>query len=121
MGFFDDMVVCSIRWSLNEVLRHRDVHSFQLRYVNPGLGERSGRNFSEKLVVVGVILLEHSERARCSDEVDASCCRVKLDLVSTPNAVERLNYFSCFGIHDDEFPRFILVSAFNTAADKQAM
>src|SRR5205085_5395394 len=80
MGFFDDMVVGSIRWSLNQVLRHRDVHSFQLRYVKRGLGERSGRNFSEKLIVVGVILLEHSKRARCSDEVDASCCRVKLDL-----------------------------------------
>src|SRR2546428_766160 len=99
MGFFEYMVVCPVGWSLNDVLRDSYVHPFQFRYVEPGLSDCPGRNFSEELVVVRVRLLEHRKSARCPYEVDASGCRVKLDFVGAAHAVQPLNHFSRHRIH----------------------
>src|ERR1700737_762426 len=81
MRFFGYIVACPIGWSLNDVLRDSYVHPLQLRHPEAGLTYCPSRNFSEKLVVVRVHLLKHSQSAGCPYEVDASGCRVELDFV----------------------------------------
>src|SRR5438128_3564163 len=121
MGFFDYVIVCSIRWSLNQVLRDSYIHSLQFRHIDPGLSKGAGRNLSEKLVMVRIRLLKHSKSTGCAHEVDASGGRIELDFVGAAHAVQRLNHFPRLSIHDDQLPRFILVSAFDPATNKQAM
>src|SRR5205823_14776581 len=79
------------------------------------------RNSSEHLVMIRVDLLEHGESACCPYEIDASSGRVELDFVRAPHSVQRLNHLSCLGVHDHQFPRFVLVSAFDPASNKNAM
>src|SRR5438309_2312871 len=121
MSLFKDVVVWAVRYRLYEVLGNRDIHPLEFGYVKARLRERAGRDFSQKLVVIGIQLFEDGESPGCSDKVNASCCRVKLDLVGTADAVQRLNDFSGLGIHDDQFPGLILVPAFDAATDKQPM
>src|SRR5258708_26947540 len=37
MGLFGDEVPRAIRWGLNDMFRHRDIHPLQLRHPHPGL------------------------------------------------------------------------------------
>jgi hypothetical protein len=43
------------------------------------------------------------------------------DLIGAAHAVERLHHFPAIGIDDDQPPRLVPVSAFDAAADEQAM
>src|SRR5467141_4257652 len=108
--------------------RDSRVEPLQFRHPKTGFRYRPGRNFSEKLEVVRVHLLKHSNRAGCPREVDASGCRVILEVVGAAHAVKRLNHFPRLGVHDSQLSRFMLVPASNvarmcrhSAADKQAM
>ena len=58
MRLFDDVVVWPVGYRLYEVLRNRDVHPLQFRYVKRGFGQRSRGNFSEELVVIRIHLFE---------------------------------------------------------------
>src|SRR5262249_4553028 len=121
MSLFDDVVVWPVRYRLHKVLRNRDVHSLQFGHVERGLGKRSGRNSSEKLVVIGVQLFKDSQGSRCSDEVDTPRFRIKLDFVGAADAVQRLNDFSGFRIHNDQLPGFVLMATLDAATDEDPM
>src|SRR2546427_10917383 len=121
MSLFDDVVVWPVRYRLHEVLWNRDVHSLQFGFVKSGLRERAGGDFSQKLVVIRIQLFEDGQSSGRPNEVDASGCWVKLDFVGTANAVQRLNDFSGFRIHNDQLPRFVLVATFDAATYKQPM
>src|SRR5262249_5442193 len=121
MSLFSDVVIWAVGYRLHEVLRNGDVHPLEFRHVKGGLGQRSRWNFSEELVVVGIQLFENGESSRCSDKVDAARSRIKLDFVGAADAIQRLNYFSRFRVHDDQLARFILMSAFDAATDEQPM
>src|SRR5947209_3429978 len=87
MSLFNDVVIWAVGYRLHEVLRNGDVHPLQLGHVKRGLGQRSGWNFSDELVVIGIQLFENGESSRCSDEVDAARYRIKLDFVGAADAV----------------------------------
>src|SRR6266404_3871732 len=108
--------------------RDSRVEPLQFRHPKTGFRYRPGRNFSEKLEVVRVHLLEHGNRAGCPHEVDASGCRVILEVVGAAHAVQPLNHFSRLRIDDCQSARFMLVPApyvarvcRHPAANKQAM
>src|SRR5882762_5599713 len=67
--------------------RDSRVEPLQFRHPKTGFRYRPGRNFSEKLEVVRVHLLEHGNRAGCPHEVDASGCRVILEVVGAAHAI----------------------------------
>src|SRR3989442_5292808 len=129
--FFEQVglyVLSPMACSKNEVLRNCRVEPLQFRHPEASLGYCPGRNLSEKLEVIRVHLLEYGDRAGCPYEIDAPGCRVVLEVIGAANTVQHLNHFSRFRIHDDQLPRFILVSAsdftgmwFHPATHKQAM
>src|SRR6266478_5644107 len=129
--FFEQVgseVFCPMGYGEHEVLRDSRVETLQLRYPKAGFRYSSGGNFSEKLEVVRVNLLKHGHRASRPCEVNASGCRVIVDIIGSPHTVQRLHNFSCFRIDYHQLPRFILVSTsnftsvwFDPAANKQSM
>src|SRR6266853_4506667 len=110
------------------MLRDSRIEALQFRDPKPGLRDRPSRDFSEKLEVVRVQLLEHGDRASCPNKVNAPGCRVILEIVGATHAVQPLNHFSRLRIDDGQPPGFMLMSASNvagvcyqSAANKQAM
>src|SRR5882762_865249 len=108
--------------------RDSRVEPLQFRHPKTGFRYCPGRNFSEKLEVVRVHLLKHSNRAGCPHEVDASGCRVILEVVGATDAVQPLNHFSRLRIDDCQSARFMLVPApyvarvcYQSTTNKQAM
>src|SRR5713101_7162956 len=110
------------------MLRDSRIEALQFRDPKPSLRDRPSRDFSEKLEVVRVQLLKHCNRASCPYKVNASGCRVILEIVGAAHAVQPLNHFSRLRIDDGQPPGFMLMSASNvagvcyqSAANKQAM
>src|SRR6267143_3474464 len=108
--------------------RDSRVEPLQFRHPKTGFRYRPGRNFSEKLEVVLVDLFEHGNRASCPHEVNASGCRVILEVVRAAHAVQPLNHFSRLRIDDCQSARFMLVPApyvarvcYQSTTNKQAM
>src|ERR1700681_3973089 len=121
MRFFGDIVVGPVGRGLDDVLGHGDIHSLQLGYIYTGLGDGPGRNFSEHVIVIRIILFKYGERTGGAHEVNSSTGRVVDHFIGSAYAVERLHHFPGIGVHDHQPPRFVLVSAFDTAAHEQAM
>src|SRR3977135_2201729 len=118
----------SVAFSHNVIARDSRVEPLQFRNPKTGFRYRPGRNFSEKLEVVRVHLFKHGNRARCPHEVNASGCRVILQVVRAAHAVQPLNHFSRLCIDDSQSARFMLVPApyvarvcYQSTTNKQAM
>src|SRR5216684_5293118 len=69
-------VLCPMAGGENVVPRDRRVEPLQFRHPETCLRYCSGRNFSEKLEVIRIYLLENSNSASRSYEVNAPCSRV---------------------------------------------
>src|ERR1700675_1048485 len=93
----------------NKVPRDSRVEPLQFRHPEPGLRYCPGRNFSEKLEVVRVHLLKHSNRASRPREVNASGSPIKLEALRAANAVQSLNHFPAIRIDDSQPTRFMLM------------
>src|SRR5580704_14409424 len=95
----------------NIVPRNSRVEPFQFRHPEPGLGYGAGRNFSERLEVIRVDLLENSDGACRPHEVNPSGRRVIVEVVCTADGIQNLDHFPSLRIHDNELARFTLVPA----------
>src|SRR6266851_5291654 len=83
-------VLCPMAGGENVVPRDSRVEPLQLRDPEPSLRDCPGRNFSEKLEVIRVQLLENSNSASRPYEVNAPGSRVILEVVCAAHAVQGL-------------------------------
>jgi hypothetical protein len=60
--------------------RHSRVEPLQLGHPKPGLGDRAGWHLSQQLIVIGVELLEHRDRAGRPDKEDPAGGLVIVDI-----------------------------------------
>src|SRR3982074_484740 len=95
----------------NIVPRDSGVEPLEFRHPESGLGYCAGRNFSERLEVIRVDLLEHGDSAGRPHEVKPPGSRVVVEVVCTADGVQNLDYVPSLCIHNDELPRFTLVPA----------
>src|SRR5258708_12505811 len=112
MQFFAQIglkVLSGTRRSENVVSGDSRVEPLQLGYPEPALGQCSCRNFSEEFEVVRVQLLKHPNSASCPHNVNSPGHRVKFDIVGATYAVQQLNDFPRFRIHDTYLSSFILL------------
>src|ERR1700681_3455213 len=99
----------------NIVPRDSGVEPLEFRHPESGLGYCAGRNFSERLEVIRVDLLENSDSAGRPHEVDPPGSRVIVKIVRTADGIQNLDHLPSLGIHDHELARFPLVPASDIA------
>src|SRR5205085_10445662 len=69
--FLSNIILRSVRRRLHDMLRDSYVHALEFRYPKPRLGYRASRNFSQKLVVIRIHLLENRQSAGGPHKIDA--------------------------------------------------